>query len=163
MGKRRECPYSNKHLFFACVLLLYTAKLKYHRVLGAGKDLEKPWGIPWNGMHWAKVKIVQHLPFNCQLYACSWNHHVLLTGLPTGFLPAQFCRNSALLCVGVFVRHGFKQCRLDLLFIFIYCLFAFFCPLFLPSHCSFICTPFVPCLKAVSNISVQGIHCTNMS
>lgn len=69
----------------------------------------------------------------------------------------------------VFVWHSFKHCRLGspfleigLLFVFIYRLLLF-CPLFLSPYCSFICTPFVPCLKAVSSVSVQGIHCANTS
>lgn len=161
-----------KYLFFffpllvCCCCTLPTCYPKYSCVSGAGKVLVTPCRIPWDGMHQANVKIVQRLSFNCQLCPCSWSQHALLSGLPIGFLPAQFCRNSASFCM-VVVLHGTALntagcSSFFFFFLFIACLLLF-CPLFLPPYCSFICTPFVPCLKAVSNVSVQGIHCTTTS
>lgn len=105
------------------------------------------------------------LSFNCQLCPCSWSQPALQTGLPISTeMPAQFCRSSAPFYI-VFVLCGTAlnaAACLSFFSPFTACLLSF-CSLFLPPYCSFICTPFVPCLKAVSNISVQGIHCATTS
>lgn len=152
-----------KYLFLlvCCYCTLLTCYCIYGCVSGAGKVFLTSW---WDPMGWDAID-------QCEICLLITSSVLALESTSSSDWTPHFHRNASpvlqksciILRGACFEWHSFKHCSLTLLFSpFVACLLSF-CSLFLPPYCSFICTPFVPCLKAVSNVSVQGIHCATTS